>query len=245
MVRFLLLESITWNFAQKFLWFETDLTSSKLLKQAYKFTLKSSFPYSNFHFSDSKKSFFNKTFKPNVKLKRSLKNAQFLHRDVYDYLNRSNESFNIKFFLRTIVNYKKFSSPKLYFINKLDKKFNLIFFKKEKIYTKLKYSRVPQYDAVSGGSAAILAGFLGYLITEKFGLELVDSGDFWFFFMYCVFLGFSCQPLLKIILDAPFHWSVMSYKWGFFFYTSILNLLFKSFMAIVKNFFSFIYKFFL
>jgi hypothetical protein len=50
--------------------------------------------------------------------------------------------------------------------------------RKEKIYTKLKYSRVPQYDAVSGGSAAILAGFLGYLITEKFGLELLDSGDF-------------------------------------------------------------------
>jgi len=37
------------------------------------------------------------------------------------------------------------------------------------MYTKLKYSRVPQYDIVSGGSAALLAGFLGFLISEKFG----------------------------------------------------------------------------
>jgi hypothetical protein len=57
-------------------------------------------------------------------------------------------------------------------------RFDLIFLRKERIYTKLKYSRVPQYDAVSGGSAALLAGFLGFLITEKFGLELTDSGDF-------------------------------------------------------------------
>jgi hypothetical protein len=56
--------------------------------------------------------------------------------------------------------------------------FDINFLRKEKIYTKLKYSRVPQYDLVSGGAAAIFAGFLGFLITEKFGLELLDSGDF-------------------------------------------------------------------
>jgi hypothetical protein len=58
--------------------------------------------------------------------------------------------------------------------------FNLNFIKKEYTYTKLKYSRTPGYDIVSGGSAVILAGFLGFLVSEKFGIELVDSGDFYY-----------------------------------------------------------------
>jgi hypothetical protein len=79
--------------------------------------------------------------------------------------------------------------------------FDINFLRKEKIYTKLKYSRVPQYDLVSGGAAAIFAGFLGFLITEKFGLELLDSGDFWFFFMYAVFFCFALRPLLQSITE--------------------------------------------
>jgi hypothetical protein len=58
---------------------------------------------------------------------------------------------------------------------------------------------VPQYDIVSGGAAALLAGFLGFLITEKFGFELVDSGDFYFLFMYFVFFFYSLRLFLKII----------------------------------------------
>jgi hypothetical protein len=77
--------------------------------------------------------------------------------------------------------------------------FDINFLRKERIYTKLKYSRVPQYDIVSGGSAALLAGFLGFLITEKFGFELVDSGDFYFVFMYLVFLFFFIRLFLKIM----------------------------------------------
>lgn len=72
---------------------------------------------------------------------------------------------------------------------------NLNILRKERLYTKLKYSRSPAYDIVSGGSAALLAGFLGFLISEKFGFELVDSGDFYYAFMYVVFLGFSFKPL--------------------------------------------------
>ena len=72
------------------------------------------------------------------------------------------------------------------------------------MYTKLKYSRVPQYDIVSGGSAALLAGFLGFLISEKFGFELVDSGDFYFIFMYVVFLFFFCRLLLKIMSNSEY-----------------------------------------
>jgi hypothetical protein len=41
---------------------------------------------------------------------------------------------------------------------------------------------------VSGGIAALFAAFLGFLITEKFGLELLDSGDFYIAFMYAVFI---------------------------------------------------------
>lgn len=76
--------------------------------------------------------------------------------------------------------------------------FDINFLKKEKIYTKLKYSRVPQYDIVSGASAALLAGFLGFLICEKFGFELLDSGDFYFLFMYLVFLSFSLRLFVKL-----------------------------------------------
>ena len=65
---------------------------------------------------------------------------------------------------------------------------NIIFLKKEITYTKLKYSRVPQADIVSGGIAAFFSGFLGYLISEKFGFELIDSGDFYFLLIYLVFL---------------------------------------------------------
>ena len=76
---------------------------------------------------------------------------------------------------------------------------NINFLRKEKLYTKLKYSRSPAYDIVSGGAAALFAGFLGFLVSEKFGFELVDSGDFYFLTMYIVFICFSVRPLLTII----------------------------------------------
>lgn len=73
---------------------------------------------------------------------------------------------------------------------------NINFLKKERLYTKLKYSRSPAYDIVSGGSAALLSAFIGFLVAEKFGFELVDSGDFYYLFMYLVFISFSLRPLL-------------------------------------------------
>ena len=91
--------------------------------------------------------------------------------------------------------------------------FDINFIKKEKLYTKLKYSRSPQYDIISGGLAALFSGFLGFLISEKFGIELVDSGDFYTFFMYCVFLIFSIRPLLKIISKEGTIWSIFSLKY--------------------------------
>ena len=82
--------------------------------------------------------------------------------------------------------------------------FDINFLKKEKIYTKLKYSRVPQYDMVSGGVAALFAGFLGFLICEKFGFELLDSGDFYFLFMYLVFLFFFVRFFFRIYNENAF-----------------------------------------
>lgn len=76
---------------------------------------------------------------------------------------------------------------------------NVNFLRKERLYTKLKYSRSPAYDIVSGGSAALLAAFLGFLISEKYGFEMVDSGDFYFLFMYLVFISFSVRPLLTTL----------------------------------------------
>lgn len=77
--------------------------------------------------------------------------------------------------------------------------FNIHFLRKERLYTKLKYSRCPQYDIVGGGWAALFAGLLGFLISEKFGIELVDSGDFYNALMYAIFGAFAVRPLVKII----------------------------------------------
>ena len=45
----------------------------------------------------------------------------------------------------------------------------------------------------------MFAGLLGFLISEKFGIELVDSGDFYNALMYAIFAAFSLRPLIKII----------------------------------------------
>lgn len=111
--------------------------------------------------------------------------------------------------------------------------FDINFLKKEKMYTKLKYSRSPQYDIVSGGVAALFSGFLGFLISEKFGIELVDSGDFYTFFMYIVFICFSLRPFIKILSkhDTVYH---------FFSLKFFLNYLYTLFILLSKNMSSFL-----
>lgn len=111
--------------------------------------------------------------------------------------------------------------------------FDINFLRKEKIYAKLKYSRSPQYDIVSGGLAAILSGFLGFLICEKFGLELLDSGDFYMAFMYGVFIVFTVRPLLRSVSGfkkdgtyAP-TFNVLSPQILIHFYKTLLTLLFN------------------
>lgn len=104
---------------------------------------------------------------------------------------------------------------------------NINFIRKERLYTKLKYSRSPAYDSVSGGAAAILAGLIGFLISEKFGIELVDSGDFYYLFMYIVFLSFSIRPLLLVAeVDKSFIY-LFSLKRVLSFYISIISVFFN------------------
>ena len=133
-------------------------------------------------------------------------------------------------------NYSFFSSSLLWTL------FDINFLRKERIYTKLKYSRVPQYDIVSGGSAALFAGFLGFLICEKFGFELVDPGDFYFIFMYLVFLFFFMRLFLKITDANQSTWNPFSLKWLIFFYRNIFFIFlnwFYYFFNIIKKLFIF------
>ena len=70
--------------------------------------------------------------------------------------------------------------------------FNQInFIKTEQIYTKLKYSRVPIYDIVSGGSACLFAGFIGFLVSERFGFEITDSLDIYIYYFYLIFISLT------------------------------------------------------
>jgi|TARA_B110000259_G_C13928758_1_gene368034 hypothetical protein len=112
--------------------------------------------------------------------------------------------------------------------------FNLLFLRKEDIYTKLKYSRCPQYDMVSGGLAALFAAFLGFLICEKFGLELLDSGDFYIAFMYGVFATFSLRPLTRCITRGESSYHVLSPKHLFTFLFALFKLLTSSIKSLLK-----------
>jgi hypothetical protein len=106
---------------------------------------------------------------------------------------------------------------------------NVNFLRKERLYTKLKYSRSPAFDIVSGGMAALLAGFIGFLISEKFGYELVDSGDFYYAFMYIVFLTFSLRPLLTVSDSKKGFIDALSFKRVLVFYLNLVKLVMNKF----------------
>lgn len=117
--------------------------------------------------------------------------------------------------------------------------FDIHFLRKEKLYTKLKYSRCPQYDIVSGGFAAILAGFIGFLISEKFGIELVDSGDFYNAFMYGVFAAFSLRPLIRIYSKDNTPYTPISPKYLYHFMRDLVLLSLMAIKNIVTKFIPF------
>ena len=91
-----------------------------------------------------------------------------------------------------------YDSTQVYYFKILN--FINILLKKEKRYTKLKYSRVPQVDIVSGGVSSLFAGLLGFLVTEKVGFELIDSGDFYVLVVYLAIILNSLRILYKTIV---------------------------------------------
>ena len=157
----------------------------------------------------------------------SIKNSSEPSTGESNKFKNARQSFNAELFNRLftlkIANKKPLTSE----ISNLWTLFDINFLKKEKIYTKLKYSRVPQYDIVSGGSAALLSGFLGFLISEKFGIEMVDSGDFYYLFMYLVFFSFVFRPFLRIMFEKGPDYSFFSFRLFFIFYKILTALTFK------------------
>lgn len=127
----------------------------------------------------------------------------------------------------TSLNNFSFRNPQNNVSNSIFNLVNINFLRKERLYTKLKYSRSPAYDMVSGGTAALLAAFVGFLVSEKYGFELVDSGDFYYLFMYIVFLAFSIKPLLTVISYQDSFSKIISLKPLFTFYTTLFYFLIK------------------
>jgi hypothetical protein len=121
----------------------------------------------------------------NVKRRFSKKELIAHYNKIIDARTEEVDNVPAKFFVKEI------ESP-------IKTPFDINFIKREKIYTKLKYSRSPAYDIVSGGVAALFAGFIGFLISEKFGIELVDSGDFYTGFMYAVLVSYSIRSILRL-----------------------------------------------
>lgn len=211
-------------FHRKFLFRKDKLLPNKLIENQKKFTIRYSLANQALFLSEEEKTYYKNSFKTRFKVKHRVLYSKHWGKEIYDFLMDPDMLIDEKYLNRLLRNfYRKpaVSSPKN---NKLWNLFDINFLKKERIYTKLKYSRVPQYDIVSGGAAALLAGFLGFLICEKFGFEMVDSGDFYFLFMYIVFLIFALRPFFKITSGLRSAWSAFSIKWFVYFCQIILNL---------------------
>lgn len=153
------------------------------------------------------------------------------NQDTFNYLTLSSQDYT-KTKLKSLLHKYNNTSSNTPINTKLKTYVSLIninFLRKERLYTKLKYSRSPAYDIVSGGAAALLAGFIGFLISEKFGYELVDSGDFYYAFMYGVFLVFSIRPLLTVSDSNKGFIQCLSLRNLILFYANIIKLVFKKF----------------
>lgn len=206
-----------------------SLILNKFNNKQIKFTVKYSETNDSNFLNDTEKKTFLNLFSPRPKVKHKPHNNFTHNQFMYHLLNSKTKNFDVLSFKKIIFNFKYSNSSDILKSNSLWSLFNINFLRKEKMYTKLKYSRVPQYDIVSGGAAALLAGFLGFLITEKFGFELIDSGDFYFLFMYLVFLFFSLRLFLKITNYKTSNWNFLSLKWLINFYKILILLVIKLF----------------
>lgn len=167
-------------------------------KKSFKYTMRHNlFSPTNYFFLD-KKVLINDIFKKNIKLKLNKSLPFSKNKKAHEYSTNPERLYNLESFRYLFLNNGQVKTSLMRKNNQLWDLFSINFLRKEKIYTKLKYSRVPQYDIVSGGLAAVFSGFLGFLICEKFGFELLDSGDFYILFMYLVFFFFFIRFFIKI-----------------------------------------------
>ena len=150
---------------------------------------------------------------------------------MFDYLNSSPKNYHERKLSTLLKKYNQSSTATFVntTLNTDSTLINVNFLRKERLYTKLKYSRSPAYDIVSGGAAALLAGFIGFLISEKFGYELVDSGDFYYAFMYVVFAVFSIKPLLTVSDSTKGFIQCLSPRSLILFYTTLCKLVLSKF----------------
>lgn len=206
----------------------------KLLNDYNKFTLKPSQVNEAEFLKPWEKEGLNNIYKPTKSvqdintLNYFLNYSQSKGRNWYMYLNLSDAQY-IRRGVKYLFNkYKNSNSINMGTnLNTVNNLININFLRKERLYTKLKYSRSPAFDIVSGGAAALLAGFIGFLISEKFGYELVDSGDFYYLFMYGVFATFSLRPLLTVSDSTKGFIDALSLKRVLLFYVSLVKLLLK------------------
>ena len=152
----------------------------------------------------------------------------------YNFKTTKKQTFN---FLNFFLINKKFNSSNFFNVkpifnsyNNINRLFNIYFLRKEKIYTKLKYSRVPQYDIVSGGLSVLFCAFLGFLVCEKYGFELLDSGEFYFLLMYIIFFCFFLRLLIKIFLRKQSLFDIFNGKYFFYWLLSVFFFLKNNFL---------------
>lgn len=218
---------------KKFYLIKENLFLNKIINNQRKYTILYNYSITR-PLSQSKQSTYIDLFKPQINVKNRLLFSKHQGKLFRNYLLNKNKKFNESLIASLMLGFSP-QSTDVFKSNNLWNLFDINFLRKEKIYTKLKYSRVPQYDMVSGGAAALFAGFLGFLICEKFGFEMVDSADFYFFFMYVVFLCFFCRLFLKIMDNEKFSWNVLSLKWLFYYYYLLLSLIINFFKFFFKN----------
>jgi len=202
-------------------------------KSNFRLTRKYTIFYNNFSFDllfssikdeESVSRFINKKYNVNNKLRWVWKSKKWKFDKYFlplKWLKKEKFSHHSgRYFKKNQITFKDYKLWSLFDIN---------FLRKEPLYTKLKYSRTPQYDIVSGGSAALLSSFLGFLICERFGFELLDSGDFYYLFMYVVITCFSCRLLIKHTTTEQAIGNIFSFRWLYFF-TSTAFLVFIKFI---------------
>lgn len=134
------------------------------------------------------------------------------------------KDINFKKYNLLTLNYKLVNVKKN---NQIIKEFNkytyfkIFFIKKERLYTKLKYSRVPQFDLTSGAVASLVTALFGFMVTEKFGFELIDSGDFYTIVMYLIFIGLIVKTVINLFDNETNQFKLFSINNIFNFYKTI------------------------